>query len=215
MIKLSIIIPIYNAEKYIKTCLDSILEQRIDEIEIIMINDGSKDNTQAILEEYSNQYPNKIKIVTKQNGGQGSARNIGIDMAKGEYVTFIDIDDIIEKEMLQQMYQKAKQENLDVVVCDYYEIRGQVKVHKKAIQNITEDIKKNYIVCVAGPCNKLIKTELLKKHSLYFLENGIYEDIAMIPLIGVYANKIGYIEKPYYHYYIRTRLNYETNGIQS
>ena len=204
MVKVSVIIPVYNGEKYIKPCLDSVFKQTLEEIEVIVINDASKDNTISILNDYKNKFPNKLKIIEKEkNEGQGVARNKGIDLASGEFLTFVDSDDTIENDMLRTLYEEAIRQEADVVVCDYYEIKNDKKEIKKAIPQKTQDIKKDYVISIAGPCNKLICTELLKKYKLHFLETGIYEDISMIPLIGIYAKKIVYIEKPYYNYLIR------------
>lgn len=203
MVKVSVIVPVYNGEKYIKACMDSILAQTLKEIEIVIIDDGSKDNTGQMLKDYATKYPTLIKVITKDNEGQGKARNVGIDIAKGEFLTFVDADDTIEACMLEKMYITAKKENCDVVVSDYAEITKESKVVKKSILAINSDIKRNYIISCAGPWNKLIRTELLTKNNLYFLEKGIYEDIAMIPLVAIYANNITYIEEPLYHYYIR------------
>lgn len=203
MVKVSVIVPVYNGEIYIKSCLNSIFEQSLKEIQVIVINDGSTDTTQEILEEYKKQYPEIIEIVTKGNEGQGKARNIGIDLAKGEFISFVDADDQINPNMLEKMYNVAKKEQADVIICDYNEIIGDKKIEKKALSKKTIDIKRGYIISVAGPCNKLIRTEILKKQNLRFLDSGIYEDIAMIPLVGVYANKMIYVEEPFYDYYIR------------
>lgn len=202
MIKVSVIVPAYNVEKYIETCLDSIINQTLKEIEIIIINDGSTDSTKSKIENYQKQYPN-ITAIHKENEGQGKARNMGIEIACGEFVTFVDADDTINENMLKKMYQEVTTKQADVAVCDYYEIIQDQTIRKKAIPQKTEDFKKDYIVSIAGPCNKLIRTSLLKQHNLRFLETGIYEDIAMIPLVGVYANNIRYLEEPYYNYYIR------------
>lgn len=202
MVKVSVIVPAYNEENHIKACLDSIIENDLKDIEIIVINDGSTDSTSQILEEYKTKY-DIIKVIQKENEGQGSARNIGIDLAKGEFITFVDADDEIHNNMFSKMYEKLQNERADICVCDYFEITNTYKVVKKAIPQKTEDIKKDYIVSVAGPCNKLIKTEILKKNNLYFPKTGIYEDIAIVPLIGTYANNITYLEEPMYYYYIR------------
>lgn len=203
MTKVTVIIPVFNGEKYIKTCLDSVLKQTLQEIEIIVINDGSTDKTQEILESYQNQYKDKIKIIKKENEGQGKARNVGIDLSNGEFLTFVDADDEIAPNMLQNMYESLKKEDADVAICDYYEIYEKNKVLKKAIPQRQNDIKRDYIVSVAGPCNKLIRTEILTKNQLYFMKTGAYEDISIIPLLGLYANKIVYVEEPLYNYYIR------------
>lgn len=221
MIKVSVIIPVYNGEEYIQACLESVLNQTLEGVEIIVINDGSKDRTQKILAQYQQKYSDKIKVISKENEGQGKARNIGIDLAKGEFITFVDSDDTIDSNMLQKLYDKARTEESDLIICDYYEISSVKeektentkkqekqnnkinKAIKKAIIQKSSDPKKDYIVSVAGPCNKIIKTEILKKNNLRFLENAIYEDIAMVPLIALYTNKIAYVEEPLYNYYIR------------
>lgn len=202
MVKVSVIVPAYNEENHIKACLDSIISNDLKEIEIIVINDGSTDSTSKILEEYKNKY-DIIKVIEKENEGQGSARNIGIDLAKGEFLTFVDADDEIHNNMLSKMHEKLQKEQADICVCDYFEITNANKVVKKAIPQKTEDIKRDYIVSIAGPCNKLIRTEILKKNNLYFPKTGIYEDIAIVPLIATYANSITYLEEPLYYYYIR------------
>ena len=204
MIKVSVIIPVYNGEKYIKQCLDSILKQTLEQIEIIIINDASSDATSEILQDYGSIYTDKIKIVhNKQNEGQGKSRNIGINIAKGEFITFIDADDEIEQNMLEKMYNCAKNKNADLVLCDYYEIRKNKKVMIKSIPEKTLNIKKDYSVYIASPWGKLIKTELLTKNELKFLEIEAYEDISLMPVLSAYTDKIVYIEKPLYIYYVR------------
>lgn len=203
MIKVSVVVPVFNCENYIEDCLNSILNQTLEQIEIIVINDGSTDNTSAILEKYEKNYHDKIKLLNKENEGQGKARNIGINLASGEFITFVDADDKIEPNMLEEMYKMAKSETSDIVVCDYYEIYGEKKQIKKTIPQRTADLKRDYIIWSSSPCSKLIKANILKDNNLHFLENGIYEDIAMMPLTGIYVNKISYCEKPLYYYYIR------------
>lgn len=215
MTKVSVIIPVYNGEKYIRACLESVLKQTLQEIEIIVINDGSTDSTQEILENYQKQYNDKIKIVKKENEGQGEARNVGIDLSQGEFLTFVDADDEIEPNMLQNMYELLKKEEADVVICDYYEIYEKNRVLKKAIPQRQNDIKRDYIVSVAGPCNKLIRTEILTKKKLHFIQTGAYEDLSIIPLIGLYANKIVYLEEPLYNYYIRQGSTMRQNNFNN
>ena len=116
---ISIIVPIYNAEKYIHRCLDSILAQTYKNFELILINDGSIDNRGKICDEYS-QRDNRIKVIHKNNGGVASARQCGIENAKGEYTIHIDPDDWVESNMLEELYNKAIKEKADVVICDFY-----------------------------------------------------------------------------------------------
>ena len=107
MKKVSIVIPIYNSEKYLQTCLDSILAQTLKEIEIIAVNDGSKDRSREIIEEYQKRYPSTIHVINKENGGMSDARNKGVEKATGEYISFVDSDDYIEPTMLEKMYQNC------------------------------------------------------------------------------------------------------------
>lgn len=114
--KVSVIIPVYNAENYLKECLDSILKQTLQEIEVICVNDGSSDGSLSILNEYVKE-DSRLKIISQENQGAGSARNNGLKYAKGLFVIFLDCDDIFEHNMLEIMYSKAILLNLDVCVC--------------------------------------------------------------------------------------------------
>ena len=108
MIKVSVIVPVWNVEKYLEKCLDSLVNQTLKEIEIIVVNDESPDNSQKIIDKYVKKYPKKIKALSQKNGGQGSARNHGLKYATGEYIGYVDSDDYIEKNMYELMYNKAK-----------------------------------------------------------------------------------------------------------
>ena len=119
--KVSIIIPVYNVEKYLKKCLDSVVNQTLKDIEIIVVNDGSPDNSQKIIDEYAKKY-SQIASYTKENGGLSDARNYGIKKSKGKYLAFIDSDDFIDHDMIKKMYNKAVKENLDIVVCNSVEV---------------------------------------------------------------------------------------------
>lgn len=116
--KLSVIVPVYNSERYLQKCLDSLVAQTIDDYEIILINDGSKDGSLSIIESYVNQYPGLIRALTVENGGQGRARNIGIEMARGDCLGFADSDDWVDREMFQKLYSALKTTGSDIAVCD-------------------------------------------------------------------------------------------------
>ena len=120
MPKVSVIVPFYNVEDYIEKCIKSLLNQTLDDLEIILVNDGSKDNSESIAKKYLNEYPKKIIYLEKENGGLGDARNYGIPYAKGEYIAFIDSDDYVEKDMYEQMLKKAEEEQSDMVECDFW-----------------------------------------------------------------------------------------------
>lgn len=116
--KLSIIVPVYNVEKYLPECLDSLVKQTLDDYEIIVVNDGSPDNSQSIIDEYKASYPGLIRDIVIDNGGQGRARNFGLDMARGDYIGFVDSDDRVEPHMFKTMYDAALENSADVLICD-------------------------------------------------------------------------------------------------
>ena len=120
MPKVSVIVPFYNVEGYIEKCLDTLVNQTLEDIEIIVVNDGSKDNSILIVKRFLEKYPEKIVYLEKENGGLSDSRNYALPHAKGEYVAFLDSDDYVEKDMYEKMYEIAKKENSDMVECDCY-----------------------------------------------------------------------------------------------
>lgn len=202
MYKISVIIPIFNSEIYLKKCLDSVLNQTLNDIEIILIDDGSSDSSLQIIKQYAEKY-NNIKYRTKINEGQAIARNLGIEMATGEFISFVDSDDYIENTMFEKLYNIAIKNNSDIVICDYIEEYSNKKIEKKSLFINTDSLSKSYILSVAGPCSKIIKTDLFKNNNIKFLENNIYEDLAIIPSLALYAKNISYCEEILYHYIIR------------
>lgn len=108
MIKVSVIVPVYNVEKYLKKCLSSLVNQTLPEIEILVINDGSQDDSQSIINDFQQKFPLKIKSFVKENGGLSDARNYGLDQATGEFIGFVDSDDEVSETMFEEMYQLAK-----------------------------------------------------------------------------------------------------------
>ena len=203
MEKVNIIIPIYNSEEYLTKCLDSIKNQTLKEIKAILVNDGSTDSSEKIIDEYIEKYPQIFIKINKQNGGQGSARNLGLEKVTGEYVVFIDSDDYLQENMLEKLYDVAKKNDSDLVICDYYEIENENKIAKKAIESIDNEIKVNYMLSNASPWNKLIKTTIFKENKINFLEGHIYEDLATMPVLTDYLKNIVYLEEPLYNYIIR------------
>lgn len=202
MIKLSIIIPVYNVEAYLNKCIESVVNQTLKEIEIIMVNDGSPDNSKKIIESWMKK-DKRIKLFNKENGGQASARNLGLTKANGEYIAFLDSDDYVDTTMYEKLYNKAKSENLDIVLCNYYLDYGNNHIVEKS-KIFPKEGKINaeeYIVSTPSPVNKLFKKDFLDKINFKFPEGFIYEDLASIPVLGIYEPKIAYIDKCYYYYY--------------
>ena len=199
MPKISIIVPVYNVEKYIAKCLKSLTLQTLQGIEIIIVNDGSLDRSIDIIEKYVKENPTKIKYYEKKNGGLSSARNYGIEYATGEYIAFLDSDDYVEINMYEEMYNLAKKENADMVECDFiWEWEYGKKVYDKRREYKTkEDIMKKPRVVA---WNKIYKREILNKNKIRFPEGLIYEDMEFFYKLLPHLNKISYINKYFVHY---------------
>lgn len=202
----SVIVPVYNVEKYIKECLDSLVNQTLKNIEIIVVNDGSPDNSQVIIDEYVKKYPDKVKSFIKENGGLSDARNYGVNKASGEYVAFVDSDDFIDKNMCKLMYRRAKAYDCDIVVAPYlrYAI-GSFKKTSGGEMSITANVfhgreymNRNDVMIV---CNKIYRLDFIKPFP--FKKNTWYEDVAWTPIVMSYAKRVSYINKKFYHYIIR------------
>ncbi len=185
---ISIIIPVYNAEKTLKSCLDSILHQTYKQFEVILINDGSKDNSQAIIDSYKNKCPEIIKAYSQINQGVAKTRNKGIDLANGEYLCFIDNDDYIEKDYLERLLSAIQKENSELVICGYRRIRtnGEIIFKREA-----KDNRWTKYMMVA-PWGRIYKTSSLKKHQIEFLSGGLWEDV-YFNIIANFRLKVSYI----------------------
>lgn len=202
MTKISIIIPAYNAEKYIDNCFNSIKKQTFQDFEVIVINDGSKDHTKEVLETYQNDNNLTLTILNQENSGQAVARNNALKKAAGDYIMFLDIDDTIEPTMLETMYQEVEKKQADIVWCHLNCIENDKVVEVPLEVYGVEDAKKDFILNNGGPCAKLIKKSIILDHKLYFLEHHIYEDIAVVPVYALYASNIVHISNPFYNYMI-------------
>jgi glycosyltransferase involved in cell wall biosynthesis len=127
--RISIIVPVYNTEKYLKKCLDSLVNQSLKDIEIIIINDGSTDNSQNIIDEYKNKYPKLIKSYIKENGGLSDARNFGLAKAKGEYIGFVDSDDYVDYKLFELLNNEIKKEkDIDIIRFQGYHVDNNYKI---------------------------------------------------------------------------------------
>lgn len=205
MIKISVVVPVYNTAKYLKKCLSSIVEQTFKDIEIIIINDKSTDNSLEIIKKYLLIDKRIILIDKKRNEGLSAARNSGIKIARGEYIIHVDGDDWIEFDYLESMYKYAKRNKADIVISDYYKDYNNNNIlyvtEKTGISK--EEILKNIFICKCNPCvwNKLIKMELYKKNKIYHpVGISIGEDLAVIPKLLFYSKNIVKLNKAYYHY---------------
>jgi len=206
MKKVSVIVPVYGVEKYLRKCLDSLVNQTLEDIEIIVINDGTKDNSQDIIDDFKKKHPKKIISIIKENEGLSITRNIGTNLATGEYLIYIDSDDWVDLTMLEKMYNRAKEKKSDIVISDYYEVfeHEDKKNYCKGIdENISDSIYKSFIVSSVRAWGKLFKKSYLKKTKLSFLENRVYEDVATIPCHVIFKPSISSVEEPLYYYLIR------------
>lgn len=192
--KLSIIIPAYNAESTIGHCLDSVLNQTICDYEVIVINDGSQDHTENILKDYSTRFPKRLFFSTVENGGQGRARNIGLDLAKGAYVGFVDSDDWVEPDMFEKLLATAEQKDADLVLCD---VVAHYPDDSEAKENIFRIDQKYAAAGFAN--NKLFARELL--HGVRFPEEKLwYEDTEFTAIAIHRAYHIEHVPEVLYHY---------------
>ena len=201
-VKVSVIIPIYNTEKFLKRCIDSVLNQPLKELEIILVNDGSTDSSNEICLEYSRKYKN-IKYLNKSNTGCSDSRNIGIRMATGDYIVFLDSDDYIEKDMYENLYNKAYTENMDIVMCGvlyHYLSEGRkCSYSPKNINNFKEYFK--HSILIAYPSNKIFRREFILENEILFpLNTHQGEDLVFCFKSLSFTNKVGYINKDYYQY---------------
>ncbi len=214
---LSIIIPVYNMEKYLERCLESVINQSYKNIEIIIINDGSTDNSHQIIKNYSAKYNNINYINLQNNRGLGNARNCGLDSAKGEYVTFIDSDDWIDSNFYMTIINNIKKYNLDIAVAgivnEYDDRKAYTYRYKYPFDNqITGKFALNllikstnqdiYITPIVN--NKVYKRTLIESLHLRFIENNYNEDDIFSFLLIREARKIGVVKDTYYHYYQRS-----------
>lgn len=201
--KVSVIVPVYNVEKYIDKCLSSLVNQTLKEIEIIIVNDGSPDNSQDIIDRYVKKYPKKVKSYIKENGGQGSARNFGLEKAEGEYIGYVDSDDYVELDMYEKLYNKAIKNNLDIAICGSYNVTEDGDKTIELDRELFKDKKKNAFFGRMAVWNKIYKKELLLSSNLKFRSKLWYEDLDFTVQILSMAKKVGYVNKPFYNYLIR------------
>ena len=207
-IKLSIIAAVYNLEKYLPRCLDSLVNQTLQEIEIICVDDGSTDSAPQIIDDYAKKYPEKIKAYHKSNGGEFTTRNYGLERAKGEYVTFVDTDDWVEKNWAEKLYNTAKENNADLAVCGFERIDIDTgKVVSKNMTNFGNTIKQinnkdDFVIFInPAPWNKIYKLEKVK--DLRFLNFRGFNDMIFLTSSFTKVKKIAFIPDVLYHYYLR------------
>ncbi|MFI3330568.1 MAG: glycosyltransferase [Rikenellaceae bacterium] len=203
--KISIIIPVYNGEKFLSTCLDSLLAQSLKDIEIICVNDGSKDNSLKVLQEYERK-DSRVRAIDQQNKGAGGARNTGMDLASGEFILFIDSDDKVDNDYCEKMYRAAKEFNAEIVVVSMKKvyknrIKKRFEIKTTSMSNVMQDKfeacgcpKSFYIM------NKLFLRESLQRLNIRFDEGICYEDVKFLCLASTQMGLLVSIPDVYYYY---------------
>ena len=194
-IKVSVIIPVYNTEDYLKECIESLVNQTLREIEILIVNDGSTDSSLEIMKEFKNKYPNIIKIFDKVNGGQASARNYALPFAQGEYLGFVDSDDWVDSTMYEEMYEKAEKEDADIVICDMVD-----HFPDRTVCYPSSRFENKFKVTPSA-CNKLFKRSLVKED--VFPVGLWYEDFEFTTMQLMKTDCISVIHKGLYHCHCR------------
>lgn len=209
MAKISIIVPIYNVEKYLRECLDSIINQTLKDIEIICVNDGSTDSSLDIIKEYAEK-DSRVLYIDKQNSGYGASMNMGLDKATGEYIGIVESDDFVNKEMFENLYSIAKNNDCDIVKGDFYHYFTEGDKNKK-IFAIPEQISNKVISAKTHPeimeiypsiWSAIYKNSFIKSNNIRFLETpgASYQDMGFTFKTFALANKVYLTTTPYVHY---------------
>ena len=205
---LSIVALVYNLEKYLPRCLDSLVNQTLENIEIICVDDGSTDSAPKIIDEYASKYPNKVKAYHKKNGGEFTTRNYGLEKASGEYITFVDTDDYVEPNWAEKLYNAAKENNADLAVCGFERI--DLKTNKIVSKDMTgygntvKTITPMDDFCVfinPAPWNKIFKLDKVK--DLRFQNFRNFNDMIFLASSYSKIEKIAFVPDVLYHYYLR------------
>ena len=199
--KVSIIVPVYNTEKYLRKCLDSLVNQTLRSIEIVIVNDGSKDSSPEIIKEYIDNYPEKFIYASQENSGQAVARNKAIKMCSGEYVGFLDSDDFVRTDMFERMYNTAVSEKADYVACGYTDITydesgKEVELVHYVHSKLAYKTKDMFFGALASPFLHLYKREVLTESKADFPEGVVYEDTAFYLNVIPYIKKLAVIDEP-------------------
>ena len=193
MVKLSVIVPVYNTEKYLRKTLDSLVNQTFKDLEIIIVNDGSTDGSKKIIDEYEKKYKN-IKAYHLKNGGVSIARNTGIKKASGKYITFLDSDDYVDLDLYEKMYEQTSGDK-DSVECDFiwqFPNNERYDVLNKDIHPL--------LAVRAVVWNRLYKKDIITKNKIFFRKGVYYEDIEFCYEVFPYLKNNGYVKDAYVHY---------------
>lgn len=212
--KISIIVPVYNTEKYLSRCIDSILLQTFTDFELLLIDDGSKDRSGHICDEYAEK-DSRVRVFHKPNEGVSSTRNLGLDKARGQWITFCDSDDWLDESMCEEMYKVIMFEQADIAYCDINMIfKDYSSIYKAATYSPQKTVFLNNFISstLTSLCNIIVRKSLIEDNKIRCPEDAVYaEDYHMATRLLFFANKICYIDKPLYNY---NRVN-ETSALHT
>ena len=201
--KVGVIIPVYNVELYLESCLNSVINQTLDGVQIICINDGSKDKSAEILEKYRN-YEN-VEIMDIENSGASKARNVGLSKVNADYISFVDSDDTIPNDYLESLYCHAKESNADIIMTGFNFLRNSsIQPYTSYASGVYESFVDKCSQILNGAIwDKMFKASLIKEHNLSFVEGRMWEDNLFILQALYFSNAMKIVNKPRYNY----RLN--------
>lgn len=206
-VSLSIIVPIYNTQAYLEKCVESLVNQSVSDFEILLIDDGSTDQSKQLAEKLQQQFSGLIQLYTKENGGLSDARNFGLAKAKGEFVAFVDSDDMVDITMFEKMLNKAKSTNAEIVFCDFDVLN---KHGERVMVWSAGEFEESGIVLAESPemlgnilpsaCNKTYKRSLFETPDNLFDKGIWYEDFALIPYLMASCQRVAKVSEPLYKY---------------
>ena len=204
MEKLTVIVPAYNVEKYIEKCLASLVNQTYKNLKILVVNDGSTDNTKQIIEKYEKEYEN-LKLLNKENGGLSSARNFGLKNTKTKYVTFVDGDDYLELSTYELIMKKIEEEKTDLGIFNFKKVYLQKIINSKLDEKIYNKNFLKYLFSKSTEAdivvwNKIFKTDIILKNQIYFENRAYFEDTGFIFRYLYFVKKVSLVESPLYNY---------------
>ena len=198
--KVSVIVPIYNMERVLRRCLDSLVSQTEHDFEVILVDDGSTDNSADICEEYAGR-DDRLRIVRKKNGGVCSARNAGLDIARGEYVACVDPDDFVDRDHIAAIYSEAKQHDCDIIITDSLLNGEYIRKNIQSSESILADTV-SFRIPFMTLWSAFIKRDLIEKNNIRFTPEHLchYEDVLYLLRLLVLKPKVCYLPKASYHY---------------
>lgn len=198
MKKVTIIVPVYNAERYLEQCLDSLTQQTLEDIEILVVNDGSTDHSAEIIQQYAQKYPEKVRTMEQPNKGLYETRKIALEQAKGDYVGWVDADDFVEKTMFEKLYNTAIRQNSDLVYCDYVFYPQKIKTKEKWFRPYQGKKDVTFVERNSQPWNKLVRKDLLVRLNIGNMFPQCFDE-AYIKVLLAAKNPIAIKEELYYY----------------